>query len=63
MARKANKNERPRTNPSKEWVIEIVASTEPQNRLDRAVELILQAATHGEKPDLGGSGSTGLEVD
>lgn len=42
-------------------MIQVVASTEFQDRLDRAIDLILRASSHGDKPDLGGTGSPGSE--
>lgn len=63
MSRGSNKTERPGADPSKEWVIEIVASTEPQNRLGRAIDLILNAERRVKSPDLGGPGSPGSDED
>ncbi len=63
MARRSKNSKWRDHDHSKVWAIEITPSVDHQNNLDRAIELILQAANRGDRPDLGGSGSTGLEVD
>ena len=56
MARKANKNDRPDADRSKQWEIEIDASSDCQDILDKAIDLVLQAENRSAKPDFGDSG-------